>query len=302
MAREPFESPCGIAAVASLSLKAVNEDAAVVVHNPAVPMLGVIVADGLGSHYGSELASASCCASVAQSLTALTAAERLELPEHFAAARNALEHELIRDRIEPLPDGVALEAAFGTTLLCGILANDTWSVAYVGNGAILHLRGDFADFPASQVLPWTSMNYLNPHSRWSAGTNALYKWMSPLAPPHQATPTALSFSADSGHFGDILVVCSDGICSNDQTPVGLDAEKHAWIGADESVRHLHRVLADLLAGSNPTAGALQVALQGYLIGLRDADLVSDDCTIGVVISEAALRYHASRAQRSLVAS
>ena len=59
------------------------------------------------------------------------------------------------DAVEPLPADLNLAEAFGTTLLCALDLPDRLVAAYVGNGAIIHLRGDFPSSRRRSSCPGT---------------------------------------------------------------------------------------------------------------------------------------------------
>jgi hypothetical protein len=95
---------------------------------------------------------------------------------------------------------------------------------------------------------------------------------------------------DDELFGDIVVVCSDGICSYDQTPIGRDGQGRIWIGSDETLELLFDVLKAFLSREQWTSDALREALSAYLVTLREKNLVTDDCTLGILITDRALAY------------
>jgi len=104
------------------------------------------------------------------------------------------------------------------------------------------------------------------------------------------SPTVLSLQKDNELFGDIVVVCSDGICSYDHTPIGRDGDGRIWIGSDETLELLFDVLKAFFSREQWTSDALREALSAYLLTLRENNLVTDDCTLGVLITEQALAY------------
>jgi serine/threonine protein phosphatase PrpC len=298
-AQRPSATPAGgaalgaVTAVATLSLKTVNQDACAVLDDAASGIAGVIVADGIGSHFHSELSSAAACAAMKHSLSIRAAESPPDLLSAFSEANAQLEADL-GPLLATLPEGVSPSQAFGTTLLFAGLSSGALHLGYVGNGAIFHLRGDFGDFPPSRILPWTSLNYLNPHTAAADGGPALYKWLSPSANPGQAVPTIMSVTRDLDLRGDVLVVCSDGVYSYDQVPVGLDSSGRPWISGEESMQLLYAELSSFLREGDLTPSTLQRTLDGYLAKMCERNLVDDDCTIGVVISDTALRYHEQR--------
>src|SRR5262249_2604018 len=135
-----------------------------------------------------------------------------------------------------VPADLDWNSAYGTTVLCAFETPRSIMLAYLGNGAIFHIRGNFNTFPASQLLPWAAINYLNPHSLSQNGKNVLYKLLSPRGRDGEIIPTVLTLGKDQDVFGDIVLVCSDGIHSYDQTAIGTDDEGRLWISGDETVR------------------------------------------------------------------
>jgi serine/threonine protein phosphatase PrpC len=283
-----------IAATATLSLKTVNQDACAVIDDVSSGIAGVIVADGIGSHFRSELASSAACSALKDALSIRRPAGAPDLEESFGTVSARLRDDF-GSLVASLPDGVTPSDAYGTTLLFAGLSSSAMHMGYVGNGAIFHVRGDFADFPPSRILPWTSLNYVNPHTSWVDGSPALHKWVSPSGDAAQAKPTVMAVTRDLELRGDILIVCSDGVYSYDQAPVGLDSSGRPWISGEESMQLMYAELATFCRSGDLTARALQQMLDRYLATLCERDLVNDDCTVGIVISDTALRYHERRA-------
>ena len=299
--RDPVFDSRPLIAVATRSHKTVNQDAGLVVCHSHLPLAGVIVADGLGSHFGAEEAARVATATTAAAIESVRELGSLCLASTFADARRAIERTA-HDRAHALPSELNLAEAFGTTLLGALDLPDRLVVGYVGNGAVIHLRGDFLDFPPTQLLPWNAVNYLNPHSRMVRGTNVLYKWLGPQTTLAQSTPTVLDIRKDDLLVGDLFVVCSDGIASLDQTPIGLDADRRMWIRADPSLAMLYSHLKEFIAHRALTSDALQICLERYLLDLDAADLIGDDCTIGVIVTTAAVkRFERVRATAETIA-
>lgn len=284
-----------LAAVATRTRKRVNQDAG------AAFRFGdggaVLVADGLGSHYGAEIASALVVEHARRHLEA-SAKEEAEpdLRRAFEAARQALSQHVASVAVD-LPADLVHSVAFGTTLICAVDSPARLSIAYVGNGGLIHLRGNFNDFPASQLLPWSAINYLNPHSISSGGHNVLYKLLSPWIPPANATPTCLDIAKENELHGDILMACSDGIFSYDQTSIGRDPEGHVWISADRAVTAFYDALGQFFAAGVLDSPALERCLQRYLAAVDAEQPLGDDATLGVVISAQAIRYQEARRRR-----
>ncbi len=281
-----------VSAVSSVSRKPVNQDAACAWVNTARGLTGVVVADGLGSHYGADVASARAATALASILCDLGPDSPLDLPGAFARVNAALTAHV--EGLPDLPPDLDWNAAFGTTLLCAVDDGDAFTVAYAGNGAIFHVRGDFNACPATQLLPWSAVNVLSPHALSTRGRSTLYKFLGPGASVSQVMPTVVTISKDAEAFGDIVIVCTDGIASQDQTSIGLDDANQLWIKGDAGVAMLYDHLSRFFAAPRQTDDTLQVELERYLAALLARGLVSDDCTVGVIVSAAAARYQASR--------
>jgi serine/threonine protein phosphatase PrpC len=292
---EPSSAVIGsLTAVATVSNKVVNQDAAAVLENATFPCSGVVVADGIGSHYGADIAatmSADVCRAWVSQYSLGTGGINIG-----AICGEAVERlkAYCDEHVSALPEGMDWNTAFGTTLLIALDEPTHLQIGYVGNGAIIHLRGDFTTLPTSQLLPWNAMNYLNPHSFSHEGRNRLYKFLSPTVSMEQSTPTVLTLTKDLTFSGDIVVVCSDGICSFDQTRIGTDAEGNIWINGEPSLKQFYTALATFLADGQYTREALTETLRKYLSTIKDQGLVTDDCTIGVILTERALRFHSEK--------
>jgi serine/threonine protein phosphatase PrpC len=267
-----------------------------VVCHRTLPIAGVVVADGLGSQYRSDVGSSEAARALAASIEAVSALTSIAMPAWFGDARMAIEN-VVSAEVNKWPDNLNLDNAFGTTLLCGLDLPERLLMAYVGNGALIHLRADFDEFPPTLLLPWTAANCLNPHSLMAQGTDRLYKWLGPRTSAVQSSPTVVEVAKDNLLYGDILIICSDGITSLDHTQVGLDAQKQMWMRADDSVAILYWHLRAFIATGHLTSADLRACLERYLDDLDAQQQVADDCTIGVIVTSAALRYYEGRGRK-----
>jgi hypothetical protein len=163
--------------------------------------------------------------------------------------------------------------------------------AYVGNGSIWHIRGNFDETIGQSPLPWSSVNYLSPHSIAVKGRESLFNIVSAADGSQALPPTVVAIDKDQ-RFGDILVVCTDGIQSADQTLYGLDANGKGWLAVEPSLVLLHEELAayfELRSAADPSQD-LEEAMEGYLAKLKAGRLLEDDATLGVIVTPAALHY------------
>ena len=280
----------GLVSVASVSKKDVNQDAAAVCVNHAYPLAAVVVADGLGSHYRAEVGSRLVADTIAEGLRSLPRAQALDCAELFAHAHLRLKAEA-ESMFEEVPSDLDWSNAFGTTVVCAVETEERLTFAYSGNGGLFHVRGNFNTFPPSQLLPWSVLNYLNPHSIPRDGRNVMYKLIAPRSTADDVNPTAMTISKDDTQFGDIIICCTDGIYSYDQIPIGRDDRQNLWIGTEPAMSRLYAALGTFF-NDEPTSEALDRLLQDYVAGLKTDGLVSDDCTVGVLITEKALAFQA----------
>ena len=278
-----------LTACATRGLKPINQDACDSTVN------AVVVADGLGSFFKAEVASKFAAETLKAKLEGSAPAE-LESPLWYGKAFAEIQKELEASPLADLgliPESQPKEAAYGTTLLCAVAHPEALTIAYVGNGAILHLRGGFDEFPATVILPWNAVNYLNPHSIAQGGKNAMTRYIAAVSNGQQCTPTVLQLQQDIQGTGDILILCSDGIHAADQINIGRDSERNIWLSGDEGLVILYKVLAEFLKGPDRTSETLRFTLERYLDALVNAQLITDDCTVAVLITPTALAYYGS---------
>jgi hypothetical protein len=204
----------------------------------------------------------------------------------------------VNAQADSLPADVDWDAAFGTTALCAVDTPGEIRLGYVGNGAIFHVRANFNTFPSSQLLPWTAVNYLNPHSAPQQGKNVLYQIVAPRATGH-VLPTVVTVGKDSERLGDIVMVCTDGIYSYDQTPMGRDGDGNIWISGEATMALFFEALSRFFAGGSHTDDDLRLALEDYLKEVETKGLATDDCTVGVIVTERALTYQRALRNRRL---
>jgi PPM family protein phosphatase len=284
---EPYHRDRGITAVATISHKAKNQDFAEAIRNRYSPVTGAAIADGVGSFYGSADASALVARTIRAYLEADVPVWTIDLRNAFSVAAKLLRQHG-DEQAKTLPPGVSLHNAFGTTALCAVDAGDTFKMAYVGNGSMLHLRGDFDQYGPGRLLPSGTVNLLNPHCQWQDGRSMLARVLSPVSSEADATPTLLQLSKDA-ELGDILVLTTDGVYSSDEVRSGRDSQGEIFIEAKRSIVLLYALLSRFLQGE-PTEAGLKRCLDAYLLQLDAEHLVDDDCTIAVLISAQALLH------------
>lgn len=269
-------------AVASITPKTEathNQDSAFCVSFPLYKLMAV--ADGLGSYAYAELASQVVCDALKKQLTPNQIPDITTL---FKQATQVLvsfstqyitEHNLSLDHSK----------AFGTTLIVAIETETEFICGYCGNGGIFHIRGNFHQFQPTQYLPWNGINYLNPHTiQNEQGKEALYKLLALTSSEVEITPTLIRFQKDNILFGDMLMICTDGIFSNDQVQIGKDAKGNLWLSGEETLSRFYETM-------KPLPITLNESLQQYLNSLKTDKCLDDDATLGVMVSDKMLAYH-----------
>jgi hypothetical protein len=99
-------------------------------------------------------------------------------------------------------------------------------------------------------------------------------------------------------YGDIVMICTDGIYSSDQVNIGRTKDGSTWFKIEQPLLRFVAALDSFFAGSSVlTDDTLRRALDGYLAQLHADDLLDDDASLGVIVTAPALRYQAHRRKR-----
>lgn len=270
----------------TLSLKEVNQDSVVAISLPELNSNLIAVADGLGSFYQSEFASAFVCQNLIEVLKRQNNIDNLFLENVFEEITLNL-----KEKVQEKFEGRELSKNnFGTTLLCCIETANEFIIGYLGNGGIFHLRGNFNCFPERFYLPWNSINLLNPHSIEKSGKNALYKLIEPNYKAGQIVPSVIKIRKDQMHFGDIIMICSDGVYSYDEVQVGKDSNGKIWISGEETMERLYRHLKNFLSEADYTEELLNAMILKYLEELKTENLIHDDTSLALIITDKAQSF------------
>lgn len=271
--------------------KDTNQDSYAVICNEKAGIHGVAIADGIGSHYRAELGAAFATRKLKELLEACTSAADIDMKRFFKTVqrelvKHAQEHEELEfDQLDP-------KNSLGTTLLCLLWLKDEYLLAYVGNGAILYIDGQFSQFGAEYIIPWNIVNLLNPHTVPQNGAPTLYSYIGLSI--EDPVPTVIRMSRDHTPAGEIMAVMTDGIASAESGLAGREPSgKSLWIKAEERLPLLYQRLAAFLK-ENPeeaTAGDLQFTLEQFLADIRENGYMNDDATIAVLIPEKTIGFH-----------
>jgi PPM family protein phosphatase len=254
------------------------------------------VADGLGSHPYSEEASR----------VAVEAAMRP--PVHVGGEDAIL--RLMRDaqasvideakrfyasRGESVPDS----QVYSTTLIVGMEQPGSVRFAWLGNGAILHIRGAAILGATPKRVPWQACNLLLPHMTANEqGKDALTRFLTGAADASMFRPSVIEVGIDSDDNnndavdgeGDIFVLCTDGILSAEDRKIGKVADGGLWEQIDEAELRLYALLREIaVLPEELTDQRLDSHLEAYLQELRACDLQQDDMALAVYLSGRFLR-------------
>lgn len=253
--------------------------------NSALNIKGVLVADGIGTCKEAAFTSKFVVEAAVRFLENLKKGDEI----NFEVLFSYIQTELIRYVSENLIAFGLTEmenSYFGSTLIIAIETENTFKIAYIGNGAIWHFRGDFYKYFQNQYLPWSVINMLNPHSVEENGKEALYKYFTTLLEKNLVVPTTLEISKDN-LLGDIIMICTDGIYSYDQTAIGRVASG-IWIHANEQISSIIKQLNSFLNEKNCTNEGLGNSIENYFASLASKDIFDDDASIGLIITEEAI--------------
>lgn len=268
----------------------INQDYCLTVRHASLGFNGVILADGIGSHFKSELASKFCCTRLKEILENLVSFNQLDLETHFRDVQLGL-IEFAKTSEEIDFETIDKNQSLGTTLICLLDCGQYYQIAYAGNGSVWHIDGRFNKFGKNFYLPWNAINLLNPHCIEQDGKPALFRYLSISDTPF--CPTVLKLFKNRFSPGEILIATTDGVYSNDAVPIGKDLNETLWIKGEESLPILFRQLSNFLS-KNPIEALdedLTFTLSLFLDELKDKSIMHDDTTIGAVISELAIEFH-----------
>jgi PPM family protein phosphatase len=179
------------------------------------------------------------------------------------------------------------ENLFGTTLISVLETEDKIKISYTGNGAIWHIRGNFNEFPSSYLFPWSAVNILNPHTIPENGKEALYRLISNNDDFTECIPSVIELEKDN-EYGDIIMICTDGIYSGDQLKAGKN-DKVTWVKYEPSMLKFFEYVSYYFKSNTlyDKESIEQIVIQ-YLEEIKP--MLDDDATIGILISKKTLNY------------
>lgn len=248
----------------------------------------IFIADGLGSYKYARLSSERVINFFNASLRSIGSSDSKENTIFFPDIFRQAKQKLIEFSQEILTeDDNRQEDLFGTTVIAVTEQKSTISFAYVGNGAIWHIRGNFTEFPDSYLFPWNAVNILNPHTTPENGKEALYRLISDSSDFSECLPSIITIEKDT-QVGELIIICTDGIYSADQLSAGKN-DKGIWVKYQPAMLKLFSYLKHFFkTNPNYNKESFGQMLNEFLEELNPT--LEDDATIGILVTEAALNY------------
>ncbi|WP_346856326.1 hypothetical protein [uncultured Draconibacterium sp.] len=180
----------------------------------------------------------------------------------------------------------------GTTLLSAIQSGkQSIDIHFLGNGGIIHLYGNFATNPYSD-LPYRYAELMNPHV---TPDGALIKHISFNSGELELDVSTLNMSFNS-HTGDIILLFSDGISSLEEKAIMKTDDGELWRHENESIQFILKQLNNFLIreADGFTADGLNQFLEEVLISMKDGGMLEDDASLGIVLTENVINWYKSR--------
>lgn len=242
-------------------------------------VIGFILADGMGSRVKAKETSEF----IGKRTQCLLEEANCFQPEDLKDLFCKVHGELIQYAKDKEPDQLHGDSVsqYGSTLLVCLEWQKKLIVAYTGNGAIWHIRGNAFNSHENRILPWGIVNLLNPHTIPENGKEALYRYFSTETDTALVSPTVLEFSRDMMH-GDYIFACTDGIYSNDHVSVG-EVSSGIWIHMDRALIEFWDCLKDFV-DTEKSEGEFQALVEKYKARLNGPSIVDDDASFGILYS------------------
>jgi serine/threonine protein phosphatase PrpC len=280
----------GSTSVASISKYGVpggGDDAVAEANNDNGEVRGIIVADGIGSHAFAKEGARIAVAAAQEQIRYWTAGS--DLFSLFSVVHRQIRSEgkSLYDALDQKPP---TEKTCGTTLIVAIEEKFQFQIGYIGNGAILHFRPTFISQSPVRRFTWAAQNYLNPHSQEERGKEALFRYLSLDDNAERALPSVITIGKDP-LFGDIVVICTDGVHSADHTIIGVDPDNNVLQTTGAPLVEFYQTLRNCLLTTN--GGDIRLPddlLSKYLSSCFEKRLFDDDASLGMVVSEQALAF------------
>lgn len=272
-----------IISTATITNKTENQDSKGEIEN--TDYNAVFIADGLGSYKYAKLSSERVIDFFINETKKFNGKLiDVRFKEVYRQAKNKL-IEFANDSLRE--DEKNEDNLFGTTAISLVETANRIKVAYAGNGAIWHIRGNFNIFPSTYLFPWNAINILNPHTIPENGKEALYRLISNNNDFQECVPSIIEIEKDE-EYGDIIMICTDGIYSSDQIKAGKN-DKGIWVKYEPTMLKFFEYLSHFFSNNSIyNSEAIKQTIDQYLEELKP--MLDDDATIGILITKRALNY------------
>lgn len=176
----------------------------------------------------------------------------------------------------------------GTTLIHARLQDQGVSISYLGNGGAISLGGNFFDNPISN-FPYKFTELINPHINVS---NELFRHLSHNSSIEELRLSKITMNLNHPN-GDILLFYSDGITSLEEKLILKDEEERYWRAESKSLIIILNELDIFLRTLKPEPfqDQLEYFNLEILEKLKAKELLEDDASLGIMISQKVLDYY-----------
>jgi len=177
----------------------------------------------------------------------------------------------------------------GSTLIISNLTNEAnliLKMAYIGNGGIIHMHGDFGS-ETNSIHRFS--NLMIPHVDKNG---VLVRHISQQSIPSDLQPTFLDISL-TAPFGDIVILFTDGIVSLEEEQIIVDDSGRIWRNQSEAVSYILKKLHEWLQNNSKELSneSLLAFIKNILENLKVMGKLEDDASMGIIITEDVLKFY-----------
>ena len=177
----------------------------------------------------------------------------------------------------------------GTTFVNAEISDKEIKFNYLGNGGIIHLKGDFYTNPISK-FPYRYAELMNPDI---APNGALNKHISYNSGTNELLLSKISTNINS-ITGDIYLLFTDGISTIEEHVIVEDDNKSIWRNESNAIifilKSLHKFIKEY-SEKNDFQNELVKFNDTVLNNLKAKKMLEDDASLGIIISEKVLTYY-----------
>lgn len=178
----------------------------------------------------------------------------------------------------------------GTTIIFAILeSNRKVKIQYLGNGGCVMLNGDFNQSNQG-LLPYKYNHLINPHINDSG---ALTRHLSKESGKQELVKSEISTSLNNPN-GHILLFFTDGINSLEENVIIKDNEGRFWRHESSSIQIILEKLNVFLTNhkdNDDFQDKLITFNEEVLNDLNDLNLLEDDASLGIIITDEVLKQY-----------